>query len=394
MVELRKMSIYNNFMNSTIICNEKKDVDIDALNLLAQGEVAQLCSCAYKNNNKHHHFIYDTNDLIPLPQLQAGLSFENVVDLLSSAADMIKALFENSLILDNVKNSKEYIFRADTNYKFVYIPITQNPRLSVRDFITKLISVAHHKDVRLGQFVKTVRKKKDNEEALAYLTAFVSSYDSHYGYFDETTSLLSNEGETSLLGNENATSLLRNEAETSLLISNTDISENDTSLLSDDGDTTILSQANYNGDCGSVNTAYSSAKLTERFHDESEACETTVLTSQPIFQNQPANESIESKFFLCLIRNANGEKITVDVTPFTIGKDTANMDFVLNNDSVSRHHATIIYENGDYFIMDNNSTNGTTIEGIRLQPGEKGEIGNGYIVSLGSESFHTHIEGR
>lgn len=44
--------------------------------------------------------------------------------------------------------------------------------------------------------------------------------------------------------------------------------------------------------------------------------------------------------------------------------------------------------------MDNNSTNGTTIEGIKLQPGEKGEIGNGYIILLGNESFQAHIERR
>jgi len=205
--------------------------------------------------------------------------------------------------------------------------------------------------------------------------------------------LLSDEGATSLLDNEGATSLLSDEGATSLLSDNPIYSEDDTSLLSDDGETTVLSQANYD-DYGVVNTGSGSARLTEYFHDESGEYETTVLTSQPVFQNQPTNKEIQSEYYLYLIRNLNGEKITIDVTPFTVGKDSANMDFVLNNDSVSRHHATIIYENGDYFIMDNNSTNGTTIEGIKLQPGEKGEIGNGYIISLGNESFQAHIERR
>lgn len=379
------MSFNNGFINSTIICNEKKDVDLDALNILASGEVAELCHCAYRNESKHHHFIYDTKDLIPLPQLQAGLSFENVVDILSSAAKMIQFLSENNLLLDNVKNAKEYIFKSDVNYKFVYIPITYKSRIGARDFIIKLLSVVHHKDVRLSRFIKELRKKNDDEQALAYLIAFISSYDSHYGCSDEATSLLSDEGATSLLGDE---------GETSLLGANTNHSEDDTFLLSDEGETTVLSRANYNENYGAVNTGLSSARLTEYFRDESGEYETTVLTSQPLFQNQPANKEIESEYYLYLIRNLNGEKITVDVTPFTIGKDSVNMDFVLNNDSVSRHHATIIYENGDYFIMDNNSTNGTTIEGIRLQPGEKGEIGNGYIVSLGNESFQAHIERR
>lgn len=388
------MSLYNGFINSTIICNEKKDVDLDALNLLASAECSQLCHCAYKNENKHHHFIYDTNDLIPLAQLQAGLSFENVVDILSSTSDLLNVLAENNLVIDNVKNAKEYIFKSDEGYKFIYIPIVHKAHISVRDYVIKLLSVIHHKDVRLNQFVKELRKKKENEQALAFITAFISSYDSHYDYSEDATSLLSDEGATSLLDNEGATSLLSDEGATSLLSVNPSNSEDNTSLLSDDGETTVLSQSNYDEDYGVVNTGSGSARLTEYFHDESGEYETTVLTSQPVFQNQPTNKEIQSEYYLYLIRNLNGEKITIDVTPFTIGKDSSNMDFVLNNDSVSRHHATIIYENGDYFIMDNNSTNGTTIEGIKLQPGEKGEIGNGYIISLGNESFQAHIERR
>lgn len=52
------MNLNSGFINSTIICNEKKDVDLDALNLLASGEVAGLCQCSYKSESKHHHFIY------------------------------------------------------------------------------------------------------------------------------------------------------------------------------------------------------------------------------------------------------------------------------------------------------------------------------------------------
>ena len=370
------MSLNNGFINSTIICNEKKDVDLDALNLLASAGYSQLCHCAYKNENKHHHFIYDTNDLLPLTQLQAGLSFENVVDILSAASALLNVLAENNLVIDNVKNAKEYIFKSDEGYKFIYIPIVHKPHISVKDYVIKLLSVIHHKDVRLTKFIKELRKKKENEQALAYIAAFVSSYESHYDYSEDATSLLSDEGATSLLNVP------------------PNSSEADTSLLSDEGETTVLSQSNYSDNCDTINTGSGSARLTEFFHDESGEYETTVLTSQPIVQNNPINREIESEYYLYIIRNLNGEKITIDVTPFTIGKDSSNMDFVLNNDSISRHHATIIYENGDYFIMDNNSTNGTTIEGIKLQPGEKGEIGNGYIISLGNESFQAHIERR
>ena len=377
------MSFNNSFINNTIICNEKKDVDLDALNLLASAEYSQLCRCAYKNENKHHHFIYDTNGLLPLTQLQAELTFENVVDILSSAYALLNVLAKNELVIDNVKNAKEYIFKSDDGYKFIYIPIVHKSRIDAKDYIIKLLSVVHHKDVRLSQFVKELRKKENNEQAVSFLNVFVSSYSKHYDCSEDATSLLSYEDATSLLNDEDATSLLN---------ANIDISDEDTSLLSDEAETTLLNQSNYSDNYDTLSTGDESDRLTEFFNDESGEYETTVLSSQPVIQSQPLNREIESENSLYIIRNLNGEKITVDVTPFTIGKDSSNMDFVLNNDSVSRHHATIIYENGYYYIMDNNSTNGTTIEGIKLQPGEKGEIGDGFIISLGNELFQAHIE--
>lgn len=371
------MSLESGFASNAIICNKKKSVDLDALNLLASGEAGELCQCSYKYENDHHYFIYNTDSLTPLVQLQAELAFENVIEILSSAAQMIQMLLENSLLLDNIKNAKQYIFKSDAGYRFIYIPIVQKPHLSVRDYINKLVAVIHYKDARLNQFLKELRKLKDNEQVLAHLTDFISSYNLHNNCSDE--------GETSLLSDECATSLLSLEGNKS---------ENHLVLLSDEGETTVLSQAGNMGEDCAADIISESAKLTEFFHDESDEYETTVLTSIPAFQSLPTNQEIKSEYCLHLIRNLNGEKIPIDVTPFTIGKDSANMDYVLNNDSVSRHHATVIYENGDYFILDNHSTNGTIIEGIKLQSGEKGEIENGYIISLGNESFQAHIERR
>ncbi len=368
------------FINSTIICNEKKQVDLDALNYIASGTLKELCACSYKNEKGHHHFIYETDGYFSLNQLQAGLTFENVIDLLSAALDLINSLQEYSLNLGSVKNAKEYIFKTDDSFKFVFIPISTKHTVHIKDFILKLISLTHFKDVRLSSLGKELRKKK-NDEIVAYLTAFVSSYESNYGFSETETSLLDSDIETSLLGDELGTTLL-----------NKNVSDDETSLLSNEEGTTLLSKDNDNSG-GEVNTV-DSIKITAYIEDESAEYETTVLSATPnnVVVNAPS--VIESTHYLYLIRSLNGERINIDVTPFTIGKDSYNMDFVLNNDSVSRHHATILYEDGSYYIMDNNSTNGTMIEGVRLTPEEKGEIGNGYLISLGSESFQAHIERR
>ena len=397
------MGLNNCFINSTIMCNERKDVDLDSLNLLASGMVTNLCRCSYKNENKHHFFIYDTDDFVSLSRLQTDLSFEDAIDILSSAANMMRILQLNNLVLDNIKNAREYIFKTNGEYRFIYVPLVRKSNISIRNFLIKLISVVHHKDVRLTEFVRGLHKKKEDEQAITFLNDFVSSYGRRNSYSQSVTSLLSDEGATSLLGDEGATSLLSDEGATSLLSD-----EGATSLLganirglvnnsppfSDDGETTVLSRSNCSGEYDTVKTVASFVPLSEVYTDSTGEYETTVLTSQSTIRQQPVNREIESEYCLYLIRNLNGEKINIDVTPFNIGKDRTNMNFVLNNDSVSRHHATILYESGGYFIMDNNSTNGTTIEGIRLQTGEKGEIENSYIISLGNESFQAHIERR
>lgn len=379
------MIMNNGFVNATIICNGRKEVDLDALNLLAAGELPVFCSCVYKNENKHHHFAYTVDELTSFTKTQATLSFRDAVEILSASLEMLSSIEKYNLSLDNVKTAREYLFCGQTGYKFVYIPIVHKPRMTVRDYLIKLVSVIHFKDAKLNQFVKELRKKKDNAQARALLEAFVNAHGLSYDNSESETSLLSSEGETTLLNAE---------GETTLLGSNENAASSWLSVDDSESETTVLSRR-VEQDCFEpVSALDDSARLTEYYRDESGECETTVLTSQPFFQPQTVERTNENEFFLHLIRSRNGEKVTIDVTPFTIGKDSANMDYTLNNDSVSRHHATIIFENGSYFIMDNHSTNGTTIEGIRLQPDEKGEIENGYIITLGSESFQAHIERR
>ena len=107
--------------------------------------------------------------------------------------------------------------------------------------------------------------------------------------------------------------------------------------------------------------------------------------------SQPYMEP-DVSYKLYLIRNSNSQVINVTGNYFTLGKDSGNVHAYIDNNSVSRHHATITFENGCYYIMDNKSTNGTTVEGIRLQPYEKAQLFDNSIVSLGTETITIKME--
>lgn len=68
----------------------------------------------------------------------------------------------------------------------------------------------------------------------------------------------------------------------------------------------------------------------------------------------------------------------------TIGKKKGEVDLVLEDLSVSRVHARIIKEGEDYYLEDMNSTNGTSKNGLRLQPYEKRKLEEEDEILLGA----------
>ena len=91
---------------------------------------------------------------------------------------------------------------------------------------------------------------------------------------------------------------------------------------------------------------------------------TTVLSDdgisvQQIQQMQPVNYH-----FASLTRQVTGEKIELGKPSFVLGKNPEKSDYaVADNTNISRVHAVITMRNGRYYVMDQNSTNGTFING-------------------------------
>ncbi len=69
-----------------------------------------------------------------------------------------------------------------------------------------------------------------------------------------------------------------------------------------------------------------------------------------------------------LIRAKNNERINLDKPVFRIGKEKSYVDyFVSDNTAVSRSHCNVITRDGQYFIVDTNSTNHTYVNGGMIQ---------------------------
>ncbi len=104
----------------------------------------------------------------------------------------------------------------------------------------------------------------------------------------------------------------------------------------------------------------------------------TIATTSPVGHHLEKIGEIQQASYLIF----NSKKISL-VAKLTIGRSTES-DIVIDNKLVSRTHACIQKIRDAYFLKDENSTNGTYLNGkkipaekyIRLNPGDKITVGS------------------
>lgn len=83
----------------------------------------------------------------------------------------------------------------------------------------------------------------------------------------------------------------------------------------------------------------------------------------------------------------NEDSIEIPYLPFVIGKHAELADYCLSRPTVSRLHLRIDKREGVYIVTDLNSTNGTTVEGYKLQANETVSIRDGDIIAIAEVKY-------
>lgn len=88
-----------------------------------------------------------------------------------------------------------------------------------------------------------------------------------------------------------------------------------------------------------------------------------------------------------------GDAVVIGRDVGEFGEAGIHVDYVLSQEILSRRHARIKHcEDGEYKMADLNSTNGTWVNGVRLNPSDEFELVSGTKVSFGGPDL-TCIEG-
>lgn len=120
--------------------------------------------------------------------------------------------------------------------------------------------------------------------------------------------------------------------------------------------------------------------------------ETTILSSN-LFNNDGetillSGELNSQRNIGTLIRRRTLDNIPLNKSEFVLGKDAMHADYCIdNNNSISRKHALISYEGNRVYIQDCNSTNGTYVNGVKLEGQSEVVLNSGDVIKLANEEF-------
>lgn len=95
-----------------------------------------------------------------------------------------------------------------------------------------------------------------------------------------------------------------------------------------------------------------------------------------------------------LLRSSNQESIVLSKPVFRVGKDKEFSDYCVdNNSAISRRHANFLVRNGDVFLVDNNSTNHTYVNGAQIRSNTEVKLTHGDEIRLANEDFMLYCAG-
>lgn len=114
--------------------------------------------------------------------------------------------------------------------------------------------------------------------------------------------------------------------------------------------------------------------------------ETTVLGLEERASTSDFMGKIQNNAYI--IRRRTGEEVLINKNNFVIGKDSDAVDYYITyNVNISRRHAVITQIKGNYYIKDMETTNGTYVNGFRLEKGKETMLQDGAVIVIADEEF-------
>lgn len=84
-------------------------------------------------------------------------------------------------------------------------------------------------------------------------------------------------------------------------------------------------------------------------------------------------------------------EIKIRKSPFFIGKDVTKADEIIGEGEVSRVHVKVVADAQGVFLIDQESTNGTFVNGRQLVPWERCRLKDGDMIGISSIYYKAEL---
>ncbi|TYQ16011.1 UNVERIFIED_CONTAM: pSer/pThr/pTyr-binding forkhead associated (FHA) protein [Acetivibrio alkalicellulosi] len=113
---------------------------------------------------------------------------------------------------------------------------------------------------------------------------------------------------------------------------------------------------------------------------------TTLLSNYSEGDTELLDNSLKNPILLSK-KNGVIEEITINKPCFKIGRVQEMVDYVSQNRAIGKVHAEIISKNARYYLKDLNSTNGSFVNGIKLESNVEKEIKNNDKIAFANDEY-------
>lgn len=352
-------------MNKVVVIKKKKEkyvyvkllpnqaINNREIEMLNAGRVYQLISP--ETNRKNTELFYKVSNYVSLKEyLQSVTSKTKFINIILSILDMIKESQEMMLHAKNFILSTEHIFIEIQSKKlmYVYLPIVNYD--AEIDFSEIFYNLAF--DTVFNQF-----------EDCSYVKEYINYFNEHpnFSIYDFEIFIREMNGENIGYGDKkvNIENNIHPPKKTENMLKNT------------------MYAGTYDSDTNIANVAHPSKILSNtKFENNTDVNETSVLgtvdygttileeAEQGTTLLSPERLEAIKVIYPTIIRKYTNEEIYINKSCFTVGKNKSSDYCINDNNAISRKHASIITtKDNRYFIIDENSTNGTYIDDIKIE---------------------------
>ncbi|MGM9987414.1 MAG: FHA domain-containing protein, partial [Bacillaceae bacterium] len=329
---------------------------------------------------------YTLADLLKGKQTQ-----QSITQLLCSIVDMFIKIEELGLYPQSLVLNKEHIYiNTITNQlQFVYVPVDSVEKSNdFADFLREILSYTQFDEsensqffIKLHNYIAALTNELP-EDVFAYLENEVGVKMSRESSFYNMNKVEKTVHDIKITSNVNGQSVEKQhvqkievrevqykEAPKEAIKSNKVTASSMSSYTNQTFNQSKPSVVQAEDDCGTTVLG-----VTGSFEDVDEG--TTVLNIQTMSRNNSY-----------LIIKKSGERVQINKDSFKIGRDQGYADFVCKNPVVGRVHGTILTISGNYYLEDNQSKNGSYLNGNKLARGERVKLNHEDLIKFGNEEL-------